>query len=77
MWVVLDRASRGWRGFTMTPSGLRLLQDLRHALLDPPARLRPTNDQPGEHRTCQSRRLTYPCARTSVRPFTPSLGRHP
>jgi len=41
VWVVLDRASRGWRGFTMTPSGLRLLQDLRHALLDPPARLRP------------------------------------
>jgi putative transposase len=32
---------RGWRGFTMTASGLRLLQDLRHALLDPPARLRP------------------------------------
>ena len=42
-----------------------------------PAATRPTNDQPGEHRTCQSRRLTYPCARTSVRPFTPSLGRHP
>ena len=41
VWAVLDRASRGWRGFTMTASGLRLLQDLRHALLDPPARLRP------------------------------------
>jgi hypothetical protein len=25
----------------MTTNGLRLLQDLRHALLDPPARLRP------------------------------------
>jgi putative transposase len=41
VWAVLDRASRGWRGFTMTASGLRLLQDLRHALLDPRARLRP------------------------------------
>ena len=30
----LDRASAGWRGFTMTPAGLRLLQDLRHQLLD-------------------------------------------
>ena len=41
VWAVLDRASRGWRGFTMTASGLRLLQDLRHALLDLPARLQP------------------------------------
>jgi putative transposase len=38
---VLDRASRGWRGFTMTAAGLRQLQDLRRSLLDPPARLRP------------------------------------
>jgi putative transposase len=41
VWAVLDRASRGWRGFTMTASGLRLLQDLRHSLLDPPIQLRP------------------------------------
>jgi transposase-like protein len=34
VWAVLDRASAGWRGFTMTPAGLRLLQDLRHQLLD-------------------------------------------
>jgi transposase-like protein len=40
VWAVLDRASRGWRGFTMTPAGLRLLQDLRHTLLDPPSHLR-------------------------------------
>ena len=29
VWAVLDRASAGWRGFTMTPAGLRLLADLR------------------------------------------------
>ena len=34
VWAVLDRASAGWRGFTMTPAGLRLLQDLRRALHD-------------------------------------------
>lgn len=40
VWAVLDRASRGWRGLTMTASGLRLLQDLRRSLLEPPAQLR-------------------------------------
>jgi putative transposase len=35
VWAVLDRASRGWRGLTMTPRGLRLLQDLRRQLLHP------------------------------------------
>lgn len=33
VWAVLDRASRGWRGFTMSPGALRLLQDLRRDLL--------------------------------------------
>jgi putative transposase len=41
VWAVLDRASRGWRGFTMTAAGLRRLQDLRRSLLDPPGQLRP------------------------------------
>jgi len=41
VWAVLDRASVGWRGFTMTADGLRLLQDLRRSLLDPPRQLRP------------------------------------
>jgi putative transposase len=41
VWAVLDRASHGWRGFTMTADGLRLLQDLRRSLLDPPRQLRP------------------------------------
>jgi putative transposase len=36
VWAVLDRASRGWRGVTMTPAGVRLLQDLRHQLAHPP-----------------------------------------
>jgi putative transposase len=40
VWAVLDRASRGWRGFTVTANGLRLLQDLRRSLLQPPTRLR-------------------------------------
>jgi putative transposase len=54
VWAVLDRASRGWRGLTMTADGLRLLQDLRRSLLDPPRQLRPRtvtttrdNERPG------------------------------
>jgi len=53
VWAVLDRASAGWRGFIMTAEGLRLLQDLRRSLLDPPRPLRPQHavaepgDQPG------------------------------
>ena len=43
VWAVLDHASRGWRGFTMTPAGLRLLQDLRRTLLEPPTALRHTD----------------------------------
>jgi hypothetical protein len=39
VWAVLDRASAGWRGFTQTPAGLRLLQDLRRSLLEPPTQL--------------------------------------
>ncbi len=49
VWAVLDRASRGWRGLTMTADGLRLLQDLRRSLLEPPRQLRPrtvTTSQP-------------------------------
>ena len=42
VWAVLDRASRGWRGLTMTSDGLRLLQDLRRSPLDPPRQLRPS-----------------------------------
>jgi putative transposase len=37
VWAVLDRASRGWRGLTMSPRALRRLQDLRRELQHPPA----------------------------------------
>ena len=49
VWAVLDRASRGWRDLAMTSDGLRLLQDLRRSLLEPPRQLRPrtvTTSQP-------------------------------
>jgi Transposase, Mutator family len=39
VWAVLDRANAGWRGFTMTPAGLRLLANLRRTLHDPPPEL--------------------------------------
>jgi hypothetical protein len=32
---VLDRASRGWRGVTMTPATVRQLQQLRLQVLHP------------------------------------------
>jgi hypothetical protein len=54
VWAVLDRASAGWRGLAMTSEGLRLLQDLRRSLLEPPRQLRSRttaaaqpDDQPG------------------------------
>ena len=37
---------RRWRGFTMTPAGLRLLQDLRRALHAPPTQLPQRNSEP-------------------------------
>lgn len=45
VWAVLDRASTGWRGFTMTPAGLRLLADLRRSLHDPPTPLPQRNSE--------------------------------
>ncbi len=50
LFAVLDRASAGWRGFTMTADGLRLLQDLRRSLLAPPRQLRPqpATTEPGD-----------------------------
>ena len=43
---MLDRASRGWRGLTMTPTGTRLLQDLRRRSLTHPVNYAHAN---GEH----------------------------
>ncbi|MFE3455714.1 transposase, partial [Nonomuraea sp. NPDC059194] len=48
VWAVLDRAARGWRGFTMTSKGLRTLQDLRRALLQPPTQLRSATATPSD-----------------------------
>ncbi len=48
IWAVLDRASRGWRGMTMTPAATRLLADLRHQLLDPPTQLPPRQTDPSD-----------------------------
>lgn len=50
--AVLDRASRGRRGLTMAPAGLRQLQDLRRSLLHPPQQLRPQHtSEPATHHT--------------------------
>jgi hypothetical protein len=40
VWALLDRASRGWRGFTVTAAGTRLLQELRLQILHPPTPIR-------------------------------------
>jgi transposase-like protein len=48
VWAVLDRASAGWRGLNMTSDGLRLLQDLRRSLLEPPRQRRPRTTRPGQ-----------------------------
>jgi transposase-like protein len=45
VWAVLDRASAGWRGFTMTAAGLRLLADLRRTLHDPPTPMPQRNSE--------------------------------
>ncbi|MGC5006651.1 hypothetical protein OG894_05165 [Streptomyces sp. NBC_01724] len=42
VWAVLDRASRGQRGFAMTPTALRCPQDLHRSLLEPPTPIRRT-----------------------------------
>lgn len=41
VWAVLDRASSGWRGLTQSSESIRLLQDLRRQLLEPPRQMRP------------------------------------
>ena len=49
IWAVLDRASRGWRGFTVTSEGTRALQDMRRAVLDAPTPLRPGRTATTDH----------------------------
>ncbi len=45
VWAVLDRASAGWRGFTMTPAGLWLLADPCRTLHDQPTQLPQRNSE--------------------------------
>ena len=60
VWAVLDRAAAGWRGFTMTAAGLRLLHDLRRTLLEPPAQLRSRGEPPAaEHRADQAEQTAH------------------
>ena len=62
VWAVLDRASRGWRGMTMTTDRHPPAADLRHQLLDPPTPIRRPNTDTADapNRNCRSRRLTSP-----------------
>ena len=63
VWAVLDRAAAGWRGFTMTPAGLRLLQDLRRSVHDPTDPTAATKvgsthrHRSGAHRFCRRHRI--------------------
>ena len=78
VWAVLDRASRGWRGMSMTPTGTRLLADP------------PTNCSTRQHHcsatkpTPQPRRRklsepspNMPTKEPSQSSFAPTLGRNP
>lgn len=78
VWAVLDCASRGWRGMTMAPTGTRLLNDIRHQLLDPPTPLRPTDTT----KITGAAKLSEPSPNmTTEEPSrsssTPTLGRNP
>jgi putative transposase len=78
VWAVLDRASRGWRGFTMTPAGLRLLQDLRHQLLEPPTNCDHRADPPPNNPKLSAQSHNIPPTKEPVEEsFTPRLGRDP
>jgi hypothetical protein len=63
VWAVLDRASAGWRGLSMTPEGTRLLQDLRHQLLDRPTA---SHRRRGQHQRRQRQRHAAPT--TAIHP---------
>ncbi len=64
-WAVLDRASRGWRGLTMTPAGLRQLQDLRRSLLQPPRQLRPQHTPDSTSSTTETVTVTATATATA------------
>lgn len=57
VWAVLDRTSRGWRGVLLTPAAIRLLQELRRELFDPPPRAAPAiKESPRTRRAARSAR---------------------
>ena len=65
VWAVLDRASAGWRGFTMTPAGVRLLQDLRRTLHDPPTPL-PRQNSPNASKRPSHQPIPQPSRRITM-----------
>ena len=83
VWAVLDRASAGWRGFTMTPAGLTLLQDLRRSVHDQPNCRNGTRE--GKPKPAWRQPIPLPShsiTKASQRNLrqatsTPHLGRHP
>src|SRR5262249_18840081 len=81
VWAVLDRASAGWRGFTMISDGLRPRRPRPRPRPDPPARLRP-RPVPPAHPDAQpktARAPAYPPLRpgTRARRFAPDSGPPP
>ncbi len=78
VWAVLDRASRGWPGVNQTSESIRLLQDLRRQLLEPPVDLgarRKAAPRPGCHRRRRGhQRLNYPLL---IRLASPRRPDHP
>jgi putative transposase len=74
VWAVLDRASRGWRGLTMTSDGLRLLQDLRRSLLEHPASFGHIPSPPGSPGTQPRMSAPSPNLTTSQTAVAVSIG---
>jgi transposase-like protein len=81
VWAVLDRASTGWRGFTMTPAGLRLLAGAAHCTTRRPNSrngIRKTTPKPAWHQLIPSpsHRIMIVSERNLLQAtFTPLLGR--
>jgi hypothetical protein len=78
IWAVLDRASTGWRGLTMTSTRLRQLHDLRRSLHAPPPKLpRPITTEAADNPnlSVRSHNISHD-ERNNVRSFTPRMSRH-
>jgi len=78
VWAVLDRASVGWRGFTMTADGLRCCRTSSvPARPAPPAPAAQCDHHPARRSTqdCQSHRLVSPVQRNHARRCSPDRPR--